>query len=120
MKLLVILTTLILTVATHAAGCRDLPTRDYWNSVRFLPVTITAYDGLKVSTVTSTKEEVFFTEFEVDDKTEFPLNFLADYKKKTYFAVYCGSLLLWVQELGKPRFVLETRAEQIKRAKGKG
>src|SRR5574343_567043 len=93
---------LILNLSFAAfAGCRDLPEREFYASLRIsLPAQITYWDGRKLEVVTSTKHDVLTQTLEVTDKTEFPANFGKTYKKGRFWIFSCADgEILWLAPL---------------------
>jgi hypothetical protein len=102
------------------AQCRDLPTMEFFDRLRqFPPISIQDFTGEKVYFTITTKEQVFITEMDVDDKTRLPLNFEKIYKQGKFILYYCegrdqNTVLLIVKD--EPSDIkTETKAAMDKR-----
>jgi hypothetical protein len=84
-----VILTLLLSFSAFAQ-CRDLPTMQFFDRLRqFPPITVQDFTGEKIFFTITTKEQVFISEMEIDDKTRLPLNFEKIYKQGKFILYYC-------------------------------
>lgn len=104
--------------AEKVVSCRDMPVREMWENVRVLPpVTLAYYDGIRIEYVISAKEGISVGALAVDSKTDLPDGFRRDYKKKTWWVVYCNTdrTVLFIQDFDLGQKFLETRQTRRKK-----